>query len=120
MDKEGMLRLLAELNQVRIRFGVTAGPSPRVGAAAVAVEAAVAGGVEEAAAAELEGARGCEMTCEGCVWLVLRAFPWLSVLRREEALDHSWYDYRLTKGSIDEVGSGKRHTTVTETVETQS
>ena len=57
------------------------------------------------------------VTCEGCVWLVLRAFPWLSVLRREEALDHSWYDYRLTKGSIDEVGSGKRHTTVT--VETQ-
>ena len=64
MDKEGMLRLLAELNQVRIRFGVTAGPSPRVGAAAVAVEAAAAGGVEEAGAAERRGredARSCDL-----------------------------------------------------------
>jgi len=36
LDKEGMLRLLAELNEERIRFGVTALSSPRVDAAATA------------------------------------------------------------------------------------
>ena len=41
-------------NEERIRFGVTAGPSPRVGAAAEAVEddAALAEAVAEAATAE--------------------------------------------------------------------
>ena len=38
LDKEGMLRLLAELSEKSSRFGVAAGPSPRVGAAAEAAE----------------------------------------------------------------------------------
>ena len=38
MDKEGMLRLLAELSEKSSRFSVAAGPSPRVGAAAEAAE----------------------------------------------------------------------------------
>ena len=41
MDKEGKLRLSrGALNEERIRFGATAGPSPRVGEATVAAEAA--------------------------------------------------------------------------------
>ena len=49
MDKEGKLRLSrGALNEERIRFGATAGPSPRVGAASVAAEAAE----DEAALAE--------------------------------------------------------------------
>ena len=38
LDKEGMLRLLAELSEKSSRFSVAAGPSPRVGAAAEAAE----------------------------------------------------------------------------------
>jgi len=61
LHKEGTLRLLAELNEERIRFGVTAGPSPRVGAAAVVVEAAGAAAERRPRPlSAVEGARGCE------------------------------------------------------------
>ena len=42
LDKEGMVRLLAELNEERVWLGVTGGASPRVGAAAAMVAKAAA------------------------------------------------------------------------------